>query len=412
MSEQPRSAIVVGAGMAGLSTAFFLQRHGVEVTVLDRRGVAAGASWGNAGWLTPCFAVPLPEPSMLRTGLSKLFSPNSPLSISPVPDPRLGRFLLRLAGNCTQRRWRVSMAALAALNREALNAYDDIGLAEPTRSTERFLIVFDDAEQRAHIVEELEEVRAAGQEVDYELLTGAGTRELEPVLTEQAGAGLRLFGQRYLNPGSYLAGLADAVRAQGGSIVEDAGVADLRDLGSGVAARTAAGVEHRADVAVLATGAWLSPLARRFGVRMPVQAGRGYSCSVSGDTLPGGPTYFPSRKAVCTPLGERVRVSGMMEFTGPDQPLDRRRMDAVVDSVRPMLRGVDLEERRDEWVGPRPCTTDGLPLIGPTTSPRVHVCGGHNMWGIALGPVSGRLLAESIVTGRARPELAPLHPLR
>jgi D-amino-acid dehydrogenase len=115
---------------------------------------------------------------------------------------------------------------------------------------------------------------------------------------------------------------------------------------------------------------------------------------------------------VCTPLGERLRVSGMMEFTGPDRPLDRRRMEAVVNSVRPMLRGVDLEARRDEWVGPRPCTTDGLPLIGPTSSPRVHVCGGHNMWGIALGPVSGRLLAESIVTGRSRPELAPLHPLR
>lgn len=398
--------------MTGLATAFFLQRHGVDVTVLDRRGVAAGSSWGNAGWLTPCFAVPLPEPSMLRTGLGKLFSPNSPLSISPVPDPKLARFLLRLAGNCTQRRWRVSLAALAALNREALAAYDDIAVDEPTRATERFLIVFDDAAQRAHIAEELEEVRAAGQEVDYELLTGARTRELEPALTDQAGAGLRLSGQRYLDPGAYLAALAEKVRAQGASIIEGAEVDDVRDLGTGVAVRTTGRAEYRADAAVLAAGAWLSPLARRFGVRMPVQAGRGYSCSVSGETLPGGPTYFPSRKAVCTPLGERLRVSGMMEFTGPDRPLDRRRMDAVLDSVRPMLRGVDLDERRDEWVGPRPCTTDGLPLIGPTTSPRVHICGGHNMWGIALGPVSGRLLAESIVTGRGRPELAPLHPLR
>ncbi|GAA2362122.1 D-amino acid dehydrogenase [Saccharopolyspora halophila] len=412
MFEQPRSAIVVGAGMPGLATAFFLQRHGVEVTVVDRRGVAAGSSWGNAGWLTPCFAVPLPEPSMLRTGLSKLFSPESPLSVSPALDPQLARFLVQLASNCTRRRWRVSLAALAALNREALAAYDDIALDEPTRATDRFLIVFDDAAQRAHIVEELAEVRAAGQEVDYELLTGAQTRALDPALTEEAGAGLRLAGQRYLDPGAYLAALAGRVRAQGGTVLEGTEVTDLADLGNAVAVRTAGGAELRADTAVLAAGAWLNPLARRFGVRMPVQAGRGYSCSVSGATLPGGPTYFPARKAVCTPRGDRLRISGMMEFTGPDRPFDRRRMDAVLGSVRPMLRGVDFDDREDEWVGARPCTTDGLPLIGPTTSPRVHVCGGHNMWGIALGPVSGRLLADSIVTGRNRPELAPLHPLR
>jgi len=212
-------------------------------------------------------------------------------------------------------------------------------------------------------------------------------------------------GQRYLHPGRYVQALAASVRERGGQILEGVEVAEVR-----ANRREVAVGELRGDVAVLAAGAWLSPLARRFGVRTPVQAGRGYSFSVSSG--PAIPTYFPSRKVVCTPLGDRVRVAGMMELTGPDRPLDRRRVAAVLAAVRGLLHDVDWDSRAEEWVGPRPCTPDGLPLVGPTSSPRVFVCGGHNMWGIALGPLTGRLLAETIATGRAPAELAPLHPLR
>ncbi|HEY7485745.1 MAG TPA: FAD-dependent oxidoreductase, partial [Streptosporangiaceae bacterium] len=164
---------------------------------------------------------------------------------------------------------------------------------------------------------------------------------------------------------------------------------------------------------VIAAGAWLNRLARPFGVRVHVQSGRGYSFTVSGTSLPAGPTYFPAHKVVCTPLDEgTARIAGTMEFTGPDRPLDARRIDAIVAAARPLLHGVDWAGRRDQWTGPRPCTADGLPLIGPTKSPRVYLCGGHGMWGIALGPLTGRLLADAIVTGRTPPELAPLCPLR
>ena len=128
--------------------------------------------------------------------------------------------------------------------------------------------------------------------------------------------------------------------------------------------------------------------------------------------MPAGPVYFPIQRVACTPLGDRLRVVGMMEFRAPEEPLDPRRIAAIVDAVRPLFRGVAFEARTEEWVGSRPCTTDGLPLIGPTTSPRVFVAGGHGMWGIALGPLTGQLLAETITTGRAPAELTPFHPLR
>ncbi|MFE7270920.1 NAD(P)/FAD-dependent oxidoreductase [Streptomyces sp. NPDC057623] len=411
----PRTVVVVGAGMAGLATAWFLQEAGVEVTVVDRRGVAAGASWGNAGWLAPALTVPLPEPAALKLGLRGLLSPTSPLYVPPRPDPRPARFLLAFARNCTRRRWTVSMAALAALNRGALAAYDDLargGVTEPTRTGEGCLIAFTSEAGRVPLVAELEAVRSAGQEVGYDLLDGAGARELEPSLSARVDAAVRLHGQRYLNPGAFVAALADAVRDRGGKIVTDLEVARIRDLGSGVVALASDGTAVRADAAVLAAGAWLGPLAAPFGVRTPVQSGRGYSFTVAAEGLPARPTYFAEQRVVCTPLGDRVRVAGMMEFTAPDRPADPRRVSAVVNAVRGMVPSADLAHRTDEWAGPRPCTADGLPLVGPTRSPRVHVCGGHGMWGIALGPLSGKLLAESIVAGGGAPGSAALHPLR
>jgi D-amino-acid dehydrogenase len=141
-------------------------------------------------------------------------------------------------------------------------------------------------------------------------------------------------------------------------------------------------------------------------------AGRGYSFTVPIEHLPAGPVYLRAQRVACTPVGGRLCMAGMMEFRRPNAPLDPRRIQAISEAARPMLRGVDMEARADEWVGPRPCTPDGLPLIGSTRSPRVYAAGGHGMWGITLGPVTRQLLAEAIVTGRRPPALAPFDPLR
>nr|WP_079059816.1 FAD-dependent oxidoreductase [Streptomyces violaceusniger] len=411
----PRSAIVIGAGVVGLATAWSLRNHGVEVTVVERRHPAAGASWGNAGWLSPALTLPLPEPAALRYGLRSLVSPESPVYIPPRPDPRLARFLLSFTRNCTPRRWRVLAATFATLNRHALEAYDALaadGVAEPTRPAEPCLLAFRTAAERAAMVEELEQARAAGFSIAYEPIEGDRARELEPTLGDGIGAALELHGQRYLNPGNFVRALADAVREHGGEILERTEVSGIRDLGQGVAVTTSRG-QLRADVAVVATGAWLDGLVRPFGVRVPVQAGRGYSFSVPAEGAPTRPTYLAAQKVVCTPLGEgRVRVAGMMELAPVERPVDPRRIQAIIAAARPLLRGIDWEARKDTWVGARPCTPDGLPLVGPTASPRVYVNGGHGMWGVALGPLSGRLLAEAIATGTSPAELAPLHPLR
>jgi D-amino-acid dehydrogenase len=410
---------VVGAGIVGLSTAWFLQQHGVHATVLDREGVAAGSSWGNAGWLTPALTAPLPEPAVLRYGLRAVVSPSSPVYVPLRPDHRLLRFLAGFTRHSTERRWAHGTRAYAPLNRRALAAFDELTAAAPGARTvpaDPFLACFGTPEQRSVLVAELEQLRAAGQDVKYDLLSGAEARAAEPALSAAVGSAVRLHGQQYLDPPRFMAALAASVVGRGGDVVEGVAVTDVRERPDAVVLTLSTGEERAFDAVVLATGAWLGELARRWGVRRLVQAGRGYSFSVDASPLPSGPVYFPTERIACTPLttpsGPRLRVAGMMELRAPDAPLDPRRIAAIVDAARPMLDGVDLGHRHDEWVGSRPCTADGLPLVGATRSPRVFTAGGHGMWGMALGPLTGRLLAEQIVSGTTPPELVALDPLR
>ncbi|MCG3041581.1 FAD-dependent oxidoreductase [Streptomyces sp. S1A] len=412
---RPGSVAVVGAGMVGLSTAWFLRDHGVEVTVYDREGVAAGASQGNAGWLTPGLATPLPEPAVLRYGLRAVLSPSSPVYVPPSASPALIRFLTGFARHSTTARWRRAMGALVPVNRLALESFDLLargGVAEPTAEAKTFVAAYRTARERGVLLEELEHIRSAGQDIDFDLLDGDAAREAEPCLSPRIGAAVRLHGQRYIDPGAFVRALADSVRARGGEIRTGAAVTGVYDRAGGVSVELSDGTGGRFDAVVLAGGVHLGELGRRFGVRRVVQAGRGYSFSVPVERAPAGPVYFPAQRVACTPLGDRLRVAGMMEFRRPDAPLDRRRIRAITDAARPLLEGADLEARRDEWVGSRPCTADGLPLIGATRSPRVFAAGGHGMWGITLGPVTGRLLAERVATGREPAELAPFDPLR
>ncbi|MCW4385546.1 FAD-binding oxidoreductase [Salinibacterium sp. SYSU T00001] len=419
-----RSVIIVGAGIVGLSTAWFLQERGVEVRVVDRGEVGLGASWGNAGWIAPALTLPLPEPAIFRYGVRAVVDPRSPVYVPLAADPKLLRFLTDFAWHSTPPKWRRNMKTFAEINRWSLDSFDrlaDGGVADRTITAEPFLTAFTSERDRDVLRHEFAEIEKRGGEVDFRLISGDEVRAIEPAVSGLVTHGIRVSGQRYINPPLFVRALAEAVEARGGTILTHTTVADVADLGSGVTVTVARPAtegalpeaeELAADAVVLATGTWLGGLARRFGVKTLVQAGRGYSFSVRPEVVPEHPIYFAAQRVACTPLGDRLRVGGMMEFRAADAPPDPRRITTLVEAARPLFTGVDWDAREDEWVGSRPCTPDGLPLVGVTRSPRVHVAGGHGMWGVTLGPLTGRVLADAM-TGRPRhPLLDAFDPLR
>jgi D-amino-acid dehydrogenase len=411
--RETKTAIVVGAGMVGLATTWHLQERGVDVTVLDREGVASGASWGNAGWLTPGMAMPLADPSLWAYGPKAMLDPDAALSVPFRFDRTLWGFLARFMTHATPGAWRRAMAALTPIDRMALEAYDELeaGGVHATSYPSRWVVGFERERESRPFVHELRGVAKAGQEVRLSRVPD-GVRV--PHLSQAIRSTWTLEGQRYIEPGPYVEALATSVSARGAKVLSGARVTGIRPLpGSGVEVVVPGHDTMTADAVVIATGAWLPDLARQFGVRTRVQAGRGYSFSVpvEGPEID-HPIYFPARRVACTPYQGRLRVAGTMEFRGPDEPLQPGRVRAIVNSVRGLFEGVDLDSREDEWVGSRPVTPDGLPLVGRTAAPGVYVAGGHGMWGMVLGPATGRALAGLITTGRTPEEIRPFDPLR
>ncbi|NHN56830.1 FAD-dependent oxidoreductase [Calidifontibacter sp. DB0510] len=410
--------VVIGGGMVGLSTAWFLQERGVEVTVVERSSIAAGSSWGNAGWISPGLCVPLSDPSVLKYGLKAVLDPNSPLFVPLTPDRHLASFMLGFARRCTPGQWKRTMDKFVPVNRLAISAYDELetGGVQAVSHDAPIMAAFRRAADAAGLEHEIELIHEAGLELEATEVDNATLRAELPIVSADVERAIRLGGQRYIDPGAYVEALASAVEQRGGRMVIGSNARALRHGPHGVTVEMVSGEPISGDAVVIATGAWLPTLAKPCGVRVPLRAGRGYSFSVavteaSARPVP-CPVYFPYERVACTPYGDRLRVGGTMEFAGTEDPLNPDRVDAIVRSATPLLSGVDWDDPRDVWVGSRPVTVDGLPLIGATKVPNVYVNGGHGMWGITLGPLSGKLLAEQMVTGVVPEQLRPFNPTR
>ncbi|MBS9534039.1 FAD-binding oxidoreductase [Mycobacterium sp. M1] len=408
----PRSVIVVGAGIVGLSTAWFLQERGVQVTLVDRVGVAAGSSWGNAGWISPALAIPLNEGANVRYGLRSLLSSAAPLQIPWNAGPSMWSFLLSFAAHSRRSAWRRAVRANAPLSAECIEAYDVLVAngVDAALHDAPITAIFRSSADAQRLLDELRRFAEDSLPVLRTELTGAALRERVPLASEAVGAAVQIDGQRYLDPGRFVTALGRAV-VERGAALHITEVADVTPGAGGVSVTSADGRVLTADAVVIATGAWLSRLTRRW-VRVPVRAGRGYSFTVPVDGPVTGPIYLPDTRVACTPIDGGLRVAGTMEFRDPDDPIVPARVEAIVTATRPLLDGVRWDERTDVWVGPRPVSSDGRPVVGEAVPGAVYVAGGHGMWGMTHGPVTGRLLAEQITTGKQSAVLRELDPLR
>ena len=408
-------AIVVGAGMTGLATAWYLQEYGYEVTILDRIGVAAGSSWGNAGWLAPGKTIPLSNSSLWRYGPTALLDKDAAMAVPPRLDPKLWAFVAQFMARANKRSWDKCMAALTPADKGALAAFDELidGGVDAVTHKGPFVIGFEEKKQAAGFLDEVEGAIRHGQEIPFQEVSRAEALKLAPMLSERIQAIYTMEGQRYIEPALFCQKLADAVVARGGEIRTGVEVVDVVSTNKpGV--KLATGEWLPTDTVVIATGAWMPNLAKKLGVRTLVQAGRGYSFTVETAEPATHAVYLPHTRVACTPVPSknRFQIAGTMEFRGPDEPFQPARVESIIKVTKPMFQGVDWDSIEDHWVGSRPVTPDGLPLIGATMAPNVYTCGGHGMWGIVLGPLSGKLLAKQIATGEIDPIIKPFDPLR
>ena len=410
--------VVVGGGVIGLTTAYHLVREGAEVTVLDARATGLGASAVNAGWFVPAESMPVPGPKVVLQTLRWMLRPDSPVYIRPSPDPRFVRFMLRMWRHCNDRDQRAGFAAHLRLARDTARVLDEYradGMDFEMRA-EGLLMAFTEKANLDHHVHNLDLVRE--NDLDPQVLVGDDVRAHEPLLTDAVHGGIYFPAERHLDPRAFVEALHERLVQRGVRVVEDAAVETVRTRDAGgrrtvTAVRTPVG-QFEADAVVLATGAWTGEVSARFGHRLPVRPGKGYSVDV--DPLPlRSATNLSDVKVAVTPFADRLRLAGTMEFAGLDENVNDVRVAAILRGPRTYLRDWQPPDvtRLRPVAGMRPMTPDGLPVIGAFPGlANTYVTSGHGMLGVTLAAGSALALADTVLHGTRRPELAPFDPAR
>lgn len=407
--------IVIGGGAIGLSVAEALVSRGVEVTVLERDRCGAGASAGNAGWITPSLSIPVPGPGVIGDSLRWLVNPSGPLWIRPTLSPALlewiGRFLLSCRRPAYERGLRALQQA-AALAGPAYDGLVERGVELELHDEPLLYPAFEEKELDGlrHVAEEL---RGAGVAQPIERLTADEVTALEPALDSRVVGGMLARGERRVRPESLTAGLQRRVSAAGGEVRENAPVTGLARDGSQWRVDTRAR-EVTGDAVVLANGVDATRLLAPLGLHLPIAAAKGYSRTYPLDpTAPRHALYLEAPKVAVSVFAEGVRVSGTLELGARSLALSRRRLTAIAAGAqRAMPRWRPPGPPRD-WAGMRSLSPDGLPYIGPVPGlDGLHVATAHATLGITLAPATGELVAEALV-GRTRPAaLAAFDPAR
>lgn len=389
---------IVGGGLIGLFTALYGVRAGYRVSVIERSAVGSGASRGNAGEICPSMANPMPAPGMVRNGLVNSLAKDAALRIDLPPSVALARWLLTFARNCRPDAFEHGFEALASLSKRSFELFEelpDIGVATTLSRTGNLRCYADSA--RAHrdfLVSQ--DVQRFGLTAPTSLMSGDAIRELAPVVSDKVTAGYHWPDQWFVDPSILVDDLHAHLVAAGVLFQENTEVTGITPYRDSVVVHTASS-DQKTDAVVVAAGAWSTNVLKSIGLRAPIQSGKGYSFSVKPDSMPSHVINMPESNAVATPMGDRLRIGGTVEFDGTMDRFNASRIERIIRAARPYLTGIDWADRTEEWVGPRPMTPDGLPLIGRArVSGRVVVAAGHNMLGLTLGPASAELAISAI----------------
>jgi D-amino-acid dehydrogenase len=403
--------LVLGSGVIGVATAYFLARAGHEVVVVDRqREPALETSFANAGEISPGYSAPWAAPGLPFKAIKWLFMRHRPLVIWPILDPAMWIWGLRLLRNCTEARYEINknrMLRLAEYSRGCLEALrTDTGIRYDERMQGTLQLFRTDA-QVDGAAADIAILERFG--VRYELLDRAGCVRAEPALARvqhKVAGGLRLPGDETGDCFKFTQGLARIAAQAGVAFRQGVHIRGVRAEGGRIAGVATDSGELQADAYVAALGSYSPPMLRPLGIGVPVYPVKGYSLTVpitDAANAPESTVMDETYKVAVTRLGDRIRVGGTAELKSYNLSLREARRDTLDHVVTDLFPGGGDVARATFWTGLRPMTPDGPPVIGPTRYSNLYLNTGHGTLGWTMAAGSGRVLAD-LISGR-RPEI-------
>lgn len=399
---------IIGGGIIGLSTAYYLLQTGHQVTIIDQSDLKDGCSVGNAGMIVPSHIIPLAAPGMISKGLRWMFNSTSPFYVKPRLRVDLLKWGFQFYKHATAGHVTKSIPALKELSLYSKARYQQLAKELPFDFGyhERGLLMLYQTKETEH--EESETARIANDHgIQAHILSAEEVQHLEPDVKVNVRGGVYFPGDAHITPQALVTQLIRFLKDHGVQFLTNTIVKDFTVENQKIKKIVTDRGEHPYDEVVLATGSWSGEVAARLKISLPMQAGKGYSFTLQNvEKNIRIPSIFLEARVAVTPMGTTLRFGGTMEITGVDHTISMNRVKGIVDSIPryyPEMK-VAMPKQTEIWHGLRPCSPDGLPYIGRSSRIKNLIFAtGHAMMGLSLGPGTGKIVAD-LITG-ATPEV-------
>jgi D-amino-acid dehydrogenase len=394
-----KPTIIIGGGIVGLFTAYFLQKEGIEVQIIDKEDLINNCSTGNAGMIVPSHIIPLAAPGMISKGISWMFSSKSPFYIHPRLDVKLLKWCFQFFKAANPAHVERSIPYLKnlsllskALYQEFRNEHPESAIALQEKG---LMMVYQTEAIEKEEIEFSHLARKHGLEAD--ILSPEDIGKVEPNLEVKARGAVLFPGDAHLDPGKLYGFLKDYLEEKGVKFLTNTQVTGFEKNGNKVNAVITDKGKIDAEKVILCGGSWSGEVANMLGFYLPMMGGKGYSFIQENKPEIKQATILTEMKVAVSPYGDQIRFGGTMEIAGTNQKININRVKGIYESINRYYPGFEAKfpDENKIWKGLRPCSPDGLPYIGfaPGYS-NVLVNSGHSMMGVSLAPGSGKIISE------------------
>ena len=416
--ETKYDVVIIGGGAVGLCAAHFLRKESARVAVVDQTSFADGASWVNAGLLVPSHIEPIAAPGVITQGLKWLADPESPFYIKPRVDMDLTRWLWGFQAACTDKNVENAIPILRDLALASLELHGEMagspGFEKVELARDGLLMLHNSEKSERSNLALADMADDAGLSVKR--LTKDETLDMEPAVRTRMNGAVLFRDDAAFDPEEFMKALVGAQKRDGVDFIPETAVKDFETSnGRVVAVRTDSG-SISGDHFVIAAGAWAGLLCKKLDCRIPIEPATGYSITIENpESNLKIPVIVTDQKLTVTPMPGRLRFGGTLTLVGFDEKIDARRIRPLERQARLYCPELDASGRPlpAPRSGFRPCTTDGLPVIGkPSAWPNVIIASGHGMLGMTEGPITGQLVADLFVQRKSNIDISALSPDR
>ena len=412
-----KKVVIVGGGIIGLCTAYYLEKEGCQITIIDKSNMDSGASYINAGYITPSHIIPIASPGMISKGMRYMFNNTSPFYMQPRLDLDFIKWAWYFKKSSTKAKVESAIPIIKnsnVLSRELfmdIKSSGDLGNFHIERKG--LLMLYQTQKEGDHEMQVAEKAKFNGLEVNH--LDASEIKCIEPNITINALGAIHYQCDAHTTPSDFMARMITYLTAKGVKIYKNEEVIKVNFSDNKIDSLLTNKNTHKADEVVFSAGSWTRDLAKLLNIKLSMQAGKGYSINVYNDTNISMPAILMEAKMAVTPMKGFTRFAGTMEFSGINSKIKKTRVNAIATNASKFYEGLNItgEDRSKAECGLRPVSPDGLPYIGKYSKYKnLVIATGHAMMGWSLGPLTGKLVTQLIANKKTAIDLTSFSPER